>query len=265
MSSSIYSIPNREPESDEFAYDEFFDRDYLEFYAAELNDETNDEEAQVIADLLHLRPGMRILDLPCGHGRIARRLAARGARVTGVDRSPLFLDYARDEAKEHGVQVTYQEGDTRTLSFDREFDVVLNWFTSFGYEEDAALRAQLQRMYRALVPGGRLMLETINLHQHTLRSQETSDVKELVTDEGTHFLIDRSYYDPHDGRLHALRFITRSGQQTRVIPWKLRLFPLTELKSWLHLAGFANVQAFGPDGEVFRCDSERMIVVAQRP
>jgi hypothetical protein len=49
-----------------------------------------------------------------------------------------------------------------------------------------------------------------------------------------------------------------------MIPWQLRLFPLTELKNWLHDAGFANVQAFGPDGEVFRCDSERLIVVAQR-
>ncbi|MGK0201004.1 MAG: SAM-dependent methyltransferase [Planctomycetota bacterium] len=257
-------MSNDESNSDSFAFDEFFDQDYLEFYAAELNDETNDDEAHTIAELLQLQPGLRILDLPCGHGRIARRLAAMGADVTGIDRSELFLAQARIDADQHGVEVDYQPGDMRTLSVDGEFDVVLNWFTSFGYEDDDTLRTLLTSMHRALVPGGRLLLETINQHQRNLQSHETSHTKELVTDEGTHFLIDRSYYDPHDGRIHARRFITRSGQQTRMIPWQLRLFPLTELKSWLHDAGFANVQAFGPDGEVFRCDSERLIVVAQR-
>ncbi len=257
-------MSNDNGNTDGFAFDEFFDRDYLEFNAAELNDETNDNEAHTIAELLQLQSGTRILDLPCGHGRIARRLAAMGATVTGIDRSELFLQTARSDAAQHGVEVDYQSGDMRTLSIDGEFDVVLNWFTSFGYEGDQALRTLLTRMHRALVPGGRLLLETINLHQQDLQSHETSHTKELVTAEGTHFLIDRSYYDPHDGRIHARRFITRSGQPTRMIPWQLRLFPLTELKSWLHDAGFANVQAFGPDGEVFRCDSERLIVVAQR-
>lgn len=257
-------MSNDQDNADGFACDEFFDRDYLEFYAAELNDETNDDEALTIAELLQLQPGLRLLDLPCGHGRIARRLAAMGAAVTGIDRSELFLEHARSDAAQHGVEVDYRSGDMRTLSIDGAFDVVLNWFTSFGYEDDDTLRTLLARMHRALVPGGRLLLETINLHQRNLQSQETSDTKELVTDEGTHFLIDRCHYDPHGGRIHARRFITRSGQQTRMIPWQLRLFPLTELKSWLHDAGFANVQAFGSDGEVFRCDSERLIVVAQR-
>ncbi len=228
-------------DANDFAFDEFFDRDYLAFYAAELNDDTNDDEAHTIAELLQLQPGLRILDLPCGHGRIARRLAAMGATITGIDRSQLFLEHARADADRHGVAVDYREGDMRTLSVDGEFDVVLNWFTSFGYDDDDTLRTQLTRMHRALVPGGRLLLETINLHQR-----------------------DRYYYDPHDGRLHARRFITRSGQATRTIPWQLRLFPLTELKTWLREAGFANVQAFSGGGEVFRCDSERLIVVAQR-
>tara|TARA_R110002096_G_scaffold114529_2_gene248434 strand:+ start:2179 stop:2973 length:795 start_codon:yes stop_codon:yes gene_type:complete len=251
-------------DANDFAFDEFFDRDYLAFYAAELNDDTNDDEAHTIAELLQLQPGLRILDLPCGHGRIARRLAAMGATITGIDRSQLFLEHARADADRHGVAVDYREGDMRTLSVDGEFDVVLNWFTSFGYDDDDTLRTQLTRMHRALVPGGRLLLETINLHQRDLQPHETSHTKELVDEHGTHFLIDRYYYDPHDGRLHARRFITRSGQATRTIPWQLRLFPLTELKTWLREAGFANVQAFSGGGEVFRCDSERLIVVAQR-
>ena len=246
------------------AFDELFDHDYLAFYAADLNDETNDDEAAAIADLLQLEPGLRILDLPCGHGRIARRLAMMGARVTGIDRSELFLEHARADAEDHDVSIDYRVGDMRTISFESEFDVVLNWFTSFGYSDDETLRTLLARMHRALVPGGRLIIETMNLHQLDLRAHETTHQKQLSDDDGTHLLVDRSLYDPHDGRLHTRRLITRSGQSTRVIPYSLRLFTLSELTDWLRTAGFGYCQAFGSDCEVFRIDSARLIVVAQR-
>ena len=247
-----------------FVFDELFDKDYLEFYAADLNDDTNDHEAETIADLLQLEGGLRVLDLPCGHGRIARRLAAMGAEVTGVDRSELFITHARKEAAEHGASVDYRLGDMRTISFDSEFDVVINWFTSCGYSDDATLRALLARMHRALAPGGRLVLETMNLHQLHLRPHETSHTKEVVDGDGTHFLIDRSLYDPHDGRLYVRRFITRNGHPTRMTPFSLRLFTLPELAGWLREAGFSHCQAFGSDCEVFRIDSDRLIIVAQR-
>lgn len=252
------------PGEELFAFDELFDQDYLDFYAAELNDETNDDEVQCIAELLQLREGLRILDLPCGHGRIARRLAQMGATVTGIDRSPLFVEHARVDAEREGAVVDYREGDMRTIGFDGEFDVALNWFTSFGYFDDDTLRTMLSRMHRALVPGGRLVIETMNLLRRSLQPFETSHVKELTDDQGTHFLIDRAHYDPHDGRIHVRRFITRSGQATRMIPYHLRLFTLPELRGWLRDAGFDTVQGFGADGEVFQVDSDRLVVVAQR-
>ena len=244
--------------------DNLFDRDYLRFYAAELNDDTNDDEAQIIADILHLEDGIRILDLPCGHGRIARRLQAMGARVTGIDRCELFIQHAREDAAQHNASVNYQVGDMHDLTCEGQFDVVINWFTSFGYGDDASLRKILSHMHRALVPGGRLLLETLNLYERNLQPTESSHTKELVDDEGRHFLIDRSYYDPHDGRIHARRSIANDGQPTRTINYELRLFTLIELTSWMHEAGFSSVQAFGADGEVFRVDSTRMILVAQR-
>ena len=50
---------------------------------------------------------MEVLDLACGHGRIANRLAQRGAQVTGLDATPLFLEQARRDAAERGVEVDY--------------------------------------------------------------------------------------------------------------------------------------------------------------
>jgi 2-polyprenyl-3-methyl-5-hydroxy-6-metoxy-1,4-benzoquinol methylase len=84
-----------------------FDEDYLYFSAERVGDAASDSEEAQIRDLLGLAGGDRVLDLACGHGRIANRLAARGCRVTGLDVTPLFLDRARTDATARGVDVDY--------------------------------------------------------------------------------------------------------------------------------------------------------------
>ena len=96
-------------------FEELFGEDYLYFWEQVLPDELSDRQADLIWRLLELEPGMEVLDLACGHGRHANRLAERGARVTGLDSSPLFLERARADAAARGVAVEYVEGDMRTI------------------------------------------------------------------------------------------------------------------------------------------------------
>jgi cyclopropane fatty-acyl-phospholipid synthase-like methyltransferase len=87
-----------------FDAENVFGDDYLYFFAGHL-EERNYAETDLIWRLLELRPGMEVLDLACGHGRIANRLAQRGCRVTGLDTTELFLDRARPDAAERGVRL----------------------------------------------------------------------------------------------------------------------------------------------------------------
>jgi len=57
--------------------------------------------------LLQVRPGDRILDVACGAGRSARRLANVGARVVGIDYSTKFIERARQRSDAEGVEVDY--------------------------------------------------------------------------------------------------------------------------------------------------------------
>jgi SAM-dependent methyltransferase len=71
--------------------------------------------------------GMSVLDVGCGQGTQAVRLAAAGARVTGVDPSQSLLDRFRAHAREVGVEVEVLAGSVADLDAavqDRTFDLV---------------------------------------------------------------------------------------------------------------------------------------------
>ena len=97
-------------------------------------------------DLLDPKPGERILDVGCGDGVLTKRIAERGATVTGIDNS---LDMIR-AAHANGVDALVV--DSADMHFDREFDAAFS---------NAALHWMLDReavargIFRALKPGGR--------------------------------------------------------------------------------------------------------------
>ena len=83
-------------------------------------------QEQVLADYLGPLEHRAVLDVGTGTGRAAIVLAARGARVTGVDASSEMLAVARKRAEEAGVDVTFLKGDAHQLDFDdRSFDAAV--------------------------------------------------------------------------------------------------------------------------------------------
>jgi SAM-dependent methyltransferase len=145
----------------QFDAEGLFGDDYLYFFASHL-EERSDAETDLIWRLLGLQPDMEVLDLACGHGRIANRLAGRGCRVAGLDSTELFLDRARRDAAERGVTVEYVRGDMRELPWRDRFDAIVNWFTAFGYFDDPGNQRVLAQAAAALRPGGRIALEMNN-------------------------------------------------------------------------------------------------------
>jgi SAM-dependent methyltransferase len=243
-----------------FDVEQIFDEDYLYFYEAFLSDERTDAEVELLWRLLELEPETEVLDAPCGHGRISNRLAARGARVTGLDAMSLFLDLARRDAAERGVDVDYVEGDLRSLPWDSRFDVVLNWFTSFGYFGDDDNRRVLLEAWKALRPGGRLVIDVHSrdaFHRHRLPV--------TMAERDGDLMVDRHEFDVLTGRTETERFVVRDGKMRR-FAFSVRSFTFTELRDWLLQAGFADVEAYDREtGETLSAGSRRMIVVARKP
>lgn len=235
-----------------------FGEDYLYFYESWLDDELSNAQAELIWRTLGLAERAEVLDVPCGHGRIANRLAARGARVTALDADAFFLERAHAEAAELGVEVAYVQADMKELPWEGRFDAVVNWFTSFGYFDDEGNRAWLEAALRTLKPGGRLAID-VHSRDVFMRNRVPASVVERDGD----LLVDRHRFDVEMGREESEPWVVRDGQ-VRKTEYSVRFYTFTELRSLLLDAGFAAVEAIGHDGEPLTLESRRMIVIATR-
>jgi SAM-dependent methyltransferase len=204
---------------------------------------------------------MKVLDLACGHGDLANRLAARGCRVTGLDSSAVFLDRARADAAAAGVSAEYVAGDMRQIPWTGRFDRVVSWSTAFGYFDDTANRAVLDGIAGVLRPGGRLAMDLDNLTSF-LASWCPSRV--VAARENGDMLVDRYHQDALTGRFEAERTVIRGGR-TRRVNFVKRLFGFPELRDWLLAAGFSAVTGYGEDGQPLAAGHKRMVIVAALP
>lgn len=105
----------------------------------------------------------KILDAPCGYGRISNNLSALGYEVMGIDISDYFINLARKQITRKGLKVSYVVGDIFKKKVSGKFDAVLNIFTSLGYfENDKKNELFIGKLCHYVKPGGRLIIETIN-------------------------------------------------------------------------------------------------------
>jgi len=233
--------------------------DYVYFYSEALTDERTDAEVAGLVQMLELHAPLRILDLACGFGRHANRLAALGHSVVGIDYMPGFLEMARATAQAMGVTVDYRQGDMREPFGEDEFDRVLLLFTSFGYFTDEENARVLANVSRALKPGGLLGVD-----MHNRDAALKFLVPASVLEKEGNLMIDRSSFDVMTGRWVNRRIVIRDGVR-RDKPFSVHCYNAGEIRQLLAAAGLETVKlCAGWRGQPLSAESGGMAVVARK-
>ena len=241
-------------------YETFFDGLYGRVLGGEAMEARAAADAKTIRRLLKLRKGRRVLDCPCGLGRIALQLAKMGLAVTGADLTPSYVRSARRRAKADGLDIRFIRADMRNLPFDAEFDAVVNWFSSFGYFDDAGNLAAARAAFAALKPGGRFLVDVMNKSALLPRFTPTGEA-----DAGGIHIANRRRWDARANCIRDVWTMSRGGQiERRSI--RLRIYNGAEMRALLRAAGFRDVRFFGhPPVGRFTRHSRRMIAIGTRP
>jgi SAM-dependent methyltransferase len=119
--------------------------------------------AWIQTTLLNSQP-THILDLGCGPGFYAERLARLGHTIHGIDYSPASIEYASSTARRDRLPCTYVCQDIRQADFPHGIGLVMLIYGEFNVFRPADAKIILHKAWLALDPGGWLLLEPHPYH-----------------------------------------------------------------------------------------------------
>jgi SAM-dependent methyltransferase len=241
-------------------YQTFFTGAVVDHWLNTPSAEQTRSEADFIQAGLQVSPPARLLDVPCGGGRHALALAARGFRVTGVDISADFLAAARAQSAGNPA-VTWEQRDMRDLPWTEAFDGAYSFGNSFGYADEAGNAAFLLAVARALRPGAILLMDTSYIAEVILPSLQ--ERAWYPWGEDGHILAQRRY-DPPQGRLEVEYTYVRGGKSEKCA-MSARIYSYREVCGLLRAAGFTDMQGWGSlEKEPFRLGSHRLLLSGRK-
>ncbi len=247
-------------------WEAFFDADYVRIWGPRCT--PGEDEAAALWRILELSAGCRILDAPCGYGRVSLPLARLGALVLGVDQSATLLEEAERRRGDLGPErLRYLRQDLRTPLPESGFDAVLNLATSLGYGTEDDDVAILRTLAAAVRSGGAVAIDTIHRDAvAAMLAHRASPAYRLP--DGT-LVFEEPRLDPFAGRIETTSYWagpSGSGQKSASI----RAYALTELlrlvervglrlRAWLQPGSGTPFEGSGP------FYGGRVLLIAERP
>ncbi len=209
----------------------------------------------------------KVLDIPCGIGRISKDLLSRGMDVTGVDISKHFLDEFRHISGRLGnsgkldlVNATFKEFMPPVAG--EKYDLMINWWTSFGYssyQDDVEFFRNLKQLSHGNTV---LMVETWHrdyIAGHKMRFTykdlgRISVVNEnLFQDNCSSVYTTHSYYEKSG---NDLKFRDRFDSSIRLYS-KDQLLDLMKEAGWEVIDIFNNIETRQP----FNYANDRIVLI----
>jgi len=212
----------------------------------------------------------RVLELGCGTGRIAIKLAKEGIEVTGLDMSEKMLELLKRNADKAGVQVKTHLGDMRSFEIDDGFKLAIFPYRSFLHLLSSGDREKTVRnVYNHLEDKGKIILHIYHPSQDELdctgefhKIDENTVVKEGRTYTLKWFL---QYKHENGTADYMISVLDENGEEKEKFEMTIFYVTLNEIKTILEKTGFRNIKAYcGFDYEDYNPMCQEVVVVAEK-
>ncbi len=218
--------------------------------------------------LLRGRPA-KILDLGCGPGLYANRLARRGHQCVGVDYSPASIAHAEEEARRLDLPCDYVCQDIRQAEYGTGFDLGMLIFGELNIFRPSDARAILRKANHALAEDGLLLLEP---HTHDAIRAEGSlgwrwySAERGLFSDGPHLCLQEHSWDASTNTATIRYFILDAATgDVSIYAQTFQAYSDEEYRSLLIDCGFDSVELLPSlTGDAGGRQDELMAVVARK-
>lgn len=208
--------------------------------------------------------GKRVIDLGCGPGLYARRMARRGAHVTGVDFSANSLEYARTRSMD---RLEYLHADYLEDELPGGFDIATLIYYDFCAQAPASRQKLLGRIHDLLKPGGRLIIDLYGPGAFDAVSNHIEIEDRLMFGffaEGDYIGIHKTdVYEKEQVSLDRF-FIIEPEETWQIFNWAQYYTPESAVEELAEAGFMVSVMTGGLDGERLADDSKTLGIIAEK-
>ena len=211
----------------------------------------------------------KILDLGCGPGFYASRLARLGHRCVGIDFSPASMEYAKEQAASENLSCGYLHADIRFIEYGSGYGLAMLIFGEFNAFKPADAARILAKAHAALDQGGILLLEAHTneaIREFGLRPASWYSAESGLFSDALHLCLQENLWDEDAGVVTRRYFIVDAGSE-EVLRYAQSLKAYTEEQyiAILEEAGFEGVR-FHPSliGKEDSSQSDLLVIAARK-
>lgn len=217
-----------------------------------------------IAEYFKINKETRTIDFGCGPGLYTIRLAKKGANVTGIDFSKRSIEYARNAARERGLEINYVHQNYLTFESNEKFDLITMIMCDFCALSPQQRSKLLQKFHKLLKPNGSVLLDVYTLEAFAQREEQS--LYEINSQNG--FWSPEKYYGFQNTfkyeqeKVILDKYTIIRKNRTRVVYNWLQYFSQEMLRSEVESSGFKIEKFYGDvAGAEFDSKNEEMAIV----
>ncbi|MDU1910297.1 class I SAM-dependent methyltransferase [Fusobacterium sp.] len=225
-----------------------------------------EKSVEWITSLGENRSNRKLLDLGCGPGIYAEKFYNKGFDVTGIDFSKRSIEYAVDSAAKKNMKIKYKYMNYLEIDYDAEFDIAVLIYCDLGVLSPDDRKIFLKKIYKALKPGGILILDVFieNFYEKFQEKTEiTYENSGFWSDEPYSCIQRNSIYRESMVSLEQYIIITENQCECYNI-WN-HIFNKNSIRKELEMGGFSGFKFFNNvAGEKESKDNSTLCIYAEK-